>query len=302
MASRHAPRAGGPAGEEPEPTAASAPVSLTAPSQVAALLERHGLTPDRGFSQNFLVDASALRAIVEAAEIAPADTVFEVGPGLGVLTRELAARAGRVVSVELDRRLLPALGETLAGTDNVEVVQGDGARFDLATLPRGSLLVSNLPYSAATAVVTRALESGRFRRMVFLVQREVADRLTAAPSTPAYGTLSLLVRHFGRARSVRRVPPGAFLPPPKVTSAIVRVDLEENVAPDPQLFAFIRSGFAHRRKTLAKNLAMAGHARDRVTAALTGLGLDPRARAEELDLDTFRALHRDVAAGTDRRA
>jgi 16S rRNA (adenine1518-N6/adenine1519-N6)-dimethyltransferase len=267
---------------------------LTAPSRIQALLRRHGLTPDKGFGQNFLVDASALRAIVDAAEVSPADTVFEAGPGLGVLTRALAERAERVVSVELDRRLMPVLAETLAGIDNVELVEGDAVRFDYASLPEGALLVANLPYNAATAVLTRALESARFRRLVFLVQREVADRLTAEPGTPAYGTLSLLVRHFGSARQVRRVPPGAFLPPPKVTSSVVRVDVRAGTRADPTLFAFIRSCFAHRRKTLLKNLTMAGHDRARVGQALARLDLDERIRAEALGLEAFRELLRDV--------
>ncbi len=264
--------------------------SLTSPSRIADLLQRHGLTPDKGFGQNFLVDASALAAIVEAAAIAPSDVVFEVGPGLGTLTVELAARARRVVSVELDRRLAPALAETLDGLDNVELVQGDAARFEFATLPQGSLLVANLPYNVATAVLTRALESGRFARMVFLVQREVAERLTAEPATPAFGALTLLVGHFGRARRVRHVPPGAFLPPPKVTSSVVRIDVRPEVGPDPALFELIRQGFAHRRKTLAKNLTMAGYPREAVLDALDRLGLDRRVRAEALDLEAFRAL------------
>lgn len=269
---------------------AAATGSLTSPSTVAALLRRYGLTPDKGFGQNFLVDASAMSAIVEAAAIGPADVVFEVGPGLGALTVELAARAGRVVSVELDRRLAPALTETLAAFDNVELVQGDAARFDFLTLPRGSLLVANLPYNVATAVLTRALESGRFARMVFLVQREVAERLTAEAGAPAFGALSLLVGHFGHARRVRHVPPGAFLPPPKVTSSVVRIDVRPDARPEPALFALIRKGFAHRRKTLAKNLAMAGYPRETVLDALDRLGLDRRVRAETLRLDVFRAL------------
>ncbi len=277
---------GGPAARSERP--------LTAPSRVQALLRRHDLTPDKGFGQNFLVDASALRAIVDAAEVSPSDTVFEAGPGLGVLTRALAERAAHVVSVELDRRLMPVLAETLAGLGNVELVEADAVRFDYRSLPEGALLVANLPYNAATAVLTRALESARFRRLVFLVQREVADRLTAEPGTPAYGTLSLLVRHFGSARQVRRVPPGAFFPPPKVTSSVVRVDVQPGTLPDPTLFAFIRSCFAHRRKTLLKNLTMAGHERARVGKALARLDLDERIRAEALGLETFRALLRDV--------
>ncbi len=281
--------------------AAGSELPLTAPSRVQELLRRHGLTPDKGFGQNFLVDASALSAIVDAAEVGPTDTVFEAGPGLGVLTRALAQRAERVVSVELDRRLKPVLTETLHGLTNVELVEGDAVRFDFAALPEGALLVANLPYNAATAVLTRALESARFQRLVFLVQREVAERLTAAPGTPAYGSLSLLVCHFGNARQVRRVPPGAFLPPPKVTSSVVRIDVRAGTRTDPELFAFIRTCFAHRRKTLVKNLTMAGHARERVEGALHRLGMDDRVRAETLGLDAFRELERIVQDRTDPR-
>lgn len=163
-------------------------------------------------------------------------------------------------------------------------------RFDLARLPQGAKLVANLPYNVATAIVARALESGRFSRLVFLVQREVADRLTAKPEEPAYGALSLLVARFGRARTVRLVPPGAFFPPPKVTSAVVRVDVDPAAEPDPELFALIHQGFAHRRKTLKRNLLYAGYPAERVDAALAELGLDPRVRAEALDLTTFERL------------
>ena len=266
--------------------------ALTSPSRARALLREHGLTPDKGFGQNFLVDAAVLRAIVGAAAIDGADTVLEVGPGLGALTIELAQRAERVVSVELDRRLLPVLADTLAGTSNVELVQGDAAAFDFAILPAGSLLVANLPYNVATAVVTRALASGRFARLVFLVQREVAERMTARPSTPAFGALTLVVAHFGSARIVRNVPPGVFLPPPKVTSSVVRIDVHPDARPDPALFALIHQGFAHRRKTLVKNLIMAGYPRERAERALAQLGLDPRVRAEALELARFEALLR----------
>ncbi len=280
--------------ERADSAPASPPVS---PSRVRELLRRHGLTPDKGFGQNFLIDAAVLRSIVEAADVRAGDTVLEVGPGLGVLTVELARRAERVVSVELDARLLPALAETLVATTNVEVVQGDATDFDLDLLPPRSLLVANLPYNAATAVVSRALTSCRFARLVFLVQREVAQRMCARPSTPEYGALTLLVAHFGRARIVRSVPPGVFLPPPKVTSAVVRIDVRPDATPDPELFDLIRHGFAHRRKTLLKNLILAGYPREGARLALVGLGLDPRVRAEELDLDAFLALRRALRGG-----
>ncbi|MFO7546890.1 MAG: 16S rRNA (adenine(1518)-N(6)/adenine(1519)-N(6))-dimethyltransferase RsmA [Trueperaceae bacterium] len=272
---------------------------LTARGRVGTLLRKHGLSADKGFGQNFLVDEAALRAIVAAADIEPGNAVFEVGPGLGVLTRALAERGAAVVTVELDRRLLPLLQETLAdvmaksGAGSVRLVHGDATTYDLETLPTGGLLVANLPYNVATAVVARALASRRFRRLVFLVQREVAERMVARPSAPAYGALSLLVAHYGRARIVRDVPPGAFLPPPKVTSSVVRIDVDEGAAPDPELFALIHQGFAHRRKTLLRNLVYAGYGKDVAADALARLGLDPRVRAEALDLVNFRQL-RDV--------
>jgi len=275
---------------------------LTARGRVGALLRDHGLSADKGFGQNFLVDDAALRAIVGAADLEPGDDVFEVGPGLGVLTRALAERGAAVVTVELDRRLLPPLRETLAdfldrsGPGSVRLVHGDAVAFDLDTLPAGGSLVANLPYHVATAVVAKALASRRFRRLVFLVQREVAERMVARPATPAYGALSLLVAHYGRARIVRDVPPGAFLPPPKVTSSIVRIDVDGDAAPDPHLFTLIHQGFAHRRKTLLRNLVYAGYAKDVAADALARLGLDARVRAEALDLETFRRLRDALGA------
>lgn len=229
-----------------------------------------------------------------AAELTPQDTVLEVGPGLGVLTRELAAVAGRVVAVELDGRLLPALRETLAGLDNVELIHGDGLEVDFSGLPENSLLVANLPYNVATPILMRALESGRFKRLVFLVQKEVGQRLAALPSTPAYGALSLLVAHFGTAKSVRDVKPSAFSPPPEVTSSVVRIDVRPGARPDPELFRLIHDGFAHRRKTLKKNLLMAGYPAARVASALAVAQLDSRVRAEALDITAFCALYKSL--------
>lgn len=270
---------------------------LTARSRVKCLLAKHDLRAYKGLGQNFLVDDAVLGAIVGAADIGHDDTVFEVGPGLGVLTTELAERAAKVVTVELDRGLLPVLHETLADFANVELVHGDALSFDLGALPPGSLMVANLPYNVATPVIARCLESLRFSRLVFLVQREVAERLVAAPGSPAFGSLSLLVAHFARGRIVRHVPPGAFLPPPKVTSSVVRLEVDPAARPRPELFDLIRQAFAHRRKTLKRNLLYAGHPADAVDAALAALGLDDRVRAEALDLATFERLLASLQGG-----
>lgn len=274
---------------------------LTAPSRVAELLRRHGLRADKAFGQNFLVDAAALRAIVDAAALTSGDSVLEVGAGLGVLTRALALRGANVLALELDERLLPVLEETLAdltaiaGAGKVTVRAVDATTFDFEQMPSGSSLVANLPYNVATVVIARALESNRFRQLVVLVQREVAERLSAKASTAAYGALSLFIAHFGTARTVRLVPPGAFFPPPKVTSAVVRI-VTSGAAPDPELFELIHAGFAHRRKTLVKNLVYAGYSREAGVAALQALELDERVRAEALDLAQFGLL-RDLLAG-----
>ena len=263
---------------------------LTSPRVVGELLARHGHRPDKAFGQNFLVDRNALMAVVEAAEITREQTVVEFGPGLGVLTRELAARAGRVVAVELDGRMLPVLEETLAGFDNVTVLHQDALEFDYGQLPAGSSLVANLPYNVATRLVMDGLESGRLGRIVAMVQREVAERMRASNGEDGFGAYSLLVRHFAGARIVRDVAPGCFLPPPEVTSSVVRLDVNPDAGPDPRLFRLIRQSFAHRRKTLRRNLMMAGYSGDTVLRAMESLQLDSRIRAEELTLERFRLL------------
>ncbi len=266
-------------------------VSLASSSQVRALLSHYNLKPDKSFGQNFLIDAHALSTIVEAAQVTPEDTALEIGPGLGVLTRELASRAKHVTTVELDKRLLPILAETLEGFSNLTLVHGDGLTFDLTTLPLGSLLVANLPYNVGTTILVRALEFVRFKRLVFLVQKEVAERLSASPGTKSYGALSLVVQYFGMAKRIADVKPSSFFPAPEVTSSIVRIETNVNVKANPALFDFIHTAFRHRRKTLKKNLAMAGFEISRVVELLSELNLTPDIRAEALGLKEFQELY-----------
>lgn len=262
--------------------------TLTSPSTVRELLERHGLAADKRLGQNFLVDAGLLGLIVRTAAPAPGQPVWEVGPGLGTLTRALAEAGARVNAIEKDERLRPLLAETLAGTD-VNLEFADALEYDWSIVPPGSLFVSNLPYNVATPLLSELLRSGRFARLVVLLQREVAERLAAAPGTPAYGLLSLRVAHHARVRKVRDFPPQAFFPKPKVTSTLV--ELEHRGTPDdPQLFRLIEAGFAQRRKTLRKNLEQAGWPRAKVLAALDELGLDARVRAERLGIEEFTRL------------
>jgi 16S rRNA (adenine1518-N6/adenine1519-N6)-dimethyltransferase len=268
--------------------------SLTSPSTVRALLERHGLYADKRLGQNFLVDAGLLGLIVRTAAPAAGQHVWEVGPGLGVLTRALAEAGANVHAIEKDERLRPLLAETLAG-QNVDLRFGDALELDWLSVQPGSLFVSNLPYNVSTPLLTDLLRSGRFARMVVLLQREVAERLAATPGSPAYGLLSLRAAYHAKVRLVRDFPPQAFFPRPNVTSTLVELT-HRGTADDPDLFHLIEAGFAQRRKTLRKNLEQAGWPREAVLNALSEAGLDPQVRAERLDIAEFSRLARGLQA------
>ncbi len=269
---------------------------LTSPSVLRALLARHGLEPSQALGQHFLVDSNVLNRILAAAGLGPADPVLEIGPGLGTLTRALADAAGRVVAVELDRRLGPVLAETLAGRTNVELVLGDVLRVDLEKLLQPGrpawVVVANLPYGVTGPVLGRLVEGTLpIRRAVLMVQLEVARRMAAAAGTPAYGALSVAVQYRARVEVVARVSPRAFYPPPEVTSAICRLDWWDRppvAVPPGQLFAVVRAAFGQRRKTLANSLAAGlGLPKPAVEAALRQAGIDPGLRGERLDLEAF---------------
>ncbi len=263
-------------------------MNLTSRKVVRDLLERYGLRADKRFGQNFLVEQGYLVRIVEAVGIKPGETVYEVGPGLGTLTRALAEAGARVISLEMDRRLEAVYTETLAGLP-VQIIWDDALTFDWTGVPPQSLFAGNLPYNIATPLITLLLRSGRFRRIVALVQKEVALRMTAQPGTPAYGLLSLRVQYHADARRVVDLPPGAFFPPPRVTSSVVC--LNPNIKPDhPQLFRLVEAAFAQRRKTLLNALGAAGYNPDKVSQALRALNLSPQVRGEALSLEQFEQL------------
>jgi len=272
------------------------------PSDVHRLLEQWDLRPSKGLGQNFLVDPAALEKIVAAAGLTPDDVVLEVGAGLGTLTRRLAQEAGRVVAVELDRRLIPVLESVLAGLDNVTLVQGDILALDPAALfqpPTSNLqykVVANLPYYITSAVLRHLLEAAlKPQRMVLTVQREVAERIVAKP-----GQMSLLavsVQFYGQPRLLFRLKPGSFYPSPEVESAVVRVDLHPTppvpVEETAAFFRVVRAGFAQRRKQLRNTLA-AGLRQppEEVADRLREAGVDPRQRAEALSLEEWaRVAH-----------
>jgi len=267
------------------------PLNLSARATVKALLERFSLRADKAFGQNFLVDDAILAKIVAAADLSSEDSVLEIGPGLGVLTRALAQTGAKVTAVELDDRLLPLLTETVEVLPNVKLIHADGLTFDFSSLPKGSLLVANLPYNVATPILMRALESGQFKRLVFLVQKEVAERFTASPGVKAYGALSVVMQYYAKPKKLFEVKSGSFMPPPEVTSAVVRLDVNTDVTSDKFFVDFVHNCFRYRRKTLRKNLQMMGFELDTVVSVLAKLELSATLRAEALELDMFKRLY-----------
>ena len=258
--------------------------------QVITLLKQHNISTSKALGQNFLIDPRVLKRILETANIQPTNTVFEVGSGLGILTQQLAKSASKVIAVELDKKLLPILAKTLEGFGNLELINTDALLFDLKNLPENSLFVANLPYNIATAMVLRVLESGRFKKLVCLVQKEVAEKICAQPIEKAFGSFSLIIKHFANAKIIRHVKPTSFFPQPKVTSSIVCLDVIPEAKPEQVVFNLIYDAFRHRRKTLKKNLLMAGYEINVVKGALKQVGVDEMARAETLKLEQFKNL------------
>jgi 16S rRNA (adenine1518-N6/adenine1519-N6)-dimethyltransferase len=242
--------------------------------------------------QHFLVDENLLGVIGRLAELGEADVVLEVGPGLGVLTLFLAERAARVHAVELDRSLRSPLEEQLAGRDNVELHFADALRLDLASLdPPPSKLVSNLPYNIATPLVVESFDLPSLKLWCVMVQREVADRFFAEPSTKAYGAVSVLVQLVAERIGFHPVSRTVFRPRPNVDSALVAFRRRTEASLDPPLKRLVSAAFAHRRKRLANSLELAGLTqRDRAASALEAIGRDAGARAEELSPPEFVAL------------
>ncbi len=271
------------------------------PRALSSILRRHGVRAASSLGQRFLVDRGVLQAIVDAAELTPEEDVLEVGPGPGVLTAQLAERARSVTAVEIDERMLAVLRDTLAGRDNVRVVRADALEVDLFTLGerRPTRIVANVPYQITTPLLERFIgDDRRPPLVVVLVQEEVARRIVAtASSGKERGYLSVFVQSFADAKIVRRVPPSAFRPAPKVSSAVVALHTRARPAFAPldrQAFLrFVSDVFRHRRKQLRGALGHeAGVVPDRAVAAMRECGIEPRRRAEELTLDEWVALAR----------
>jgi 16S rRNA (adenine1518-N6/adenine1519-N6)-dimethyltransferase len=250
------------------------------------------VSPRKELGQHFLVDDNILRVIGRLAELDAADVVLEIGPGRGVLTRYLAERVAHVHAIELDRRL----EQELAGIDRVSLHWGDALRIDLGALrPQPRKLVANLPYNVATPLVVESLQRDELERWCVMVQREVADRFFAQPSTKAYGAVSVLVQLAAERTGFHPVSREVFRPRPNVDSALVAF---RRVAPgaSPSLARIVEASFSHRRKTLANAVALSGLAsRERAVDALAAIGRAANVRAEALAPQEFVALERALA-------
>lgn len=270
---------------------------------IRAVLGRHGFRFSKSLGQNFLTDETVPRRIAEMSGAGETRNAVEIGPGMGCLTAELCRRADRVVAVELDRALLPVLGETLAGYDNFEVVQGDVLQIDLAALCREkfgeaqAVACANLPYYITTPAITALLESGAFQKITVMVQKEVAQRICAAPGTAAYSAFSIYVQYHAEAALLFDVPADCFVPKPKVDSAVIQLTPRTQppvaVRNEKLYFALVRAAFNMRRKTLVNALGpVLGSAmgKEEITELIQSVGLDARVRGERLSLAEYAAL------------
>jgi 16S rRNA (adenine1518-N6/adenine1519-N6)-dimethyltransferase len=276
--------------------------SLATPGATAEVLRRFGIRPRRRFGQHFLISQRALDVIVESADLSPADSVLEVGAGIGTLTIALAERAGRVTAVEVDESLIPALRMTVGHRPNVRIVAGDILHLDMNALFADGVrrkVVANLPFNVASLLIVKLLELPLgLSRLVLTVQREVADRLAASPGTEDYGALSVAVQYRAAVSVMGRVPATAFHPPPEVESAIVRIDVRPQpsvtVRDERLFFAVVRAAFGQRRKTLRNALTALGIEPEEAAEACRAADIDPGRRGETLSLQEFATLARYV--------
>ncbi len=263
----------------------------------ARLIQAHGLRPDKDYGQNFLLDENLCDVAVRDARVGPTDVVLEVGPGVGTLTAAIARLAGHVHAVEIDRRLEPALAESLGDFSNVQLHWGDVMKLDPTALdPQPTRMVANLPYNIATPIVMESLWTlPGIDVWAVMVQREVADRWVAPVGAPLYGAPTVLLAMCTRQLFLRPVPPTVFMPRPHVDSAIVGLE-RTGPAPSAHVRKVVVSAFGQRRKTLVNAVSAAGWDKAQVIAALERIGRPATSRAQELTADQFIALAQGLEA------
>ncbi len=282
---------------------------LYSPSTMAKIREKHGFRHSKSLGQNFLSDIHIIEDIVDGSDIEPEDLVIEIGPGMGVLTAAAAERAGKVIAVEIDKKLIPILKETLAEYDNVEIINADIMKTDLTEIVEANRpadggkvrVIGNLPYYITTPIIMKLLEeSVPADSITIMMQKEVADRIKAGPGGKDYGALTVAVGFYCTITHVADAPKEVFVPRPKVDSTVIRLDLRKECPVDlidqKIFFETVKGGFGQRRKTLLNSLTgVRGLPKPEIADALDAAGIDPKRRAETLSLDEFAAVANEIA-------
>ena len=279
---------------------------IATPLRTQEILKKYGFSFKKSLGQNFLIDPNILRNIVSYADLTKESAAIEIGPGIGALTEHLARAAGKVVSFEIDQRLLPVLEDTLSPYENIKVIHSDVLKADVATIITEELtnykdimVVANLPYYVTTPILLKLLMEGlSIRGMVVMMQKEVADRISAVPGTKSYGSLSIAVQYYMSAEVVMTVPKTVFMPQPNVDSAVLRLTRHAEppvkVIDESFLFEVTRSSFAQRRKTILNNLQSqlpnGKEKKEYILSALAEANIEPTRRGETLSILEFGQL------------
>ncbi|MCH4178977.1 MAG: 16S rRNA (adenine(1518)-N(6)/adenine(1519)-N(6))-dimethyltransferase RsmA [Megasphaera sp.] len=283
-------------------------VDLSNPEVVRYIVKRFGLRMNKKLGQNFLIRRDVVDDIADAADLTVGTPVLEIGPGIGTLTQGLAETGADVTAVELDDKLLPVLDKTLEHYDNVRIIHGDIMRIDIEeTMNHQPFTVcANLPYYITTPIIMKLLEQRLpIEKIVVMVQKEVAERMTFGPGSKIYGALSVSVQYYTEPHLLFEIPPHAFMPAPEVTSAVVSMDVRKeppvHVTEEKRFFQVVKAAFGQRRKTFANTLKSTGLGKEDVARILTEAGIDGQRRGETFSLEEFadvaNAWSRIIEAG-----
>lgn len=278
--------------------------NLASPRVIKEILSEYEFRFSKSLGQNFLVDEGALAGILSGADISEDDCVLEIGPGFGTLTQRLCGAAKKVVCVEIDKTVIPILEENLKDFDNFEIINDDVMKIGIKSLAEKKFgtenvkVAANLPYYITTPIIMMLLESKvKFKSITVMVQKEVAKRLCASEGTKDFGAISLAVQYFCNANYLFDVPNTSFMPPPKVTSTVVRLDLLDkprvSVKKEEMFFKTVKASFAQRRKTLLNalsNAGFSGFSKAEISEILKNIGIDEKRRGETLSIDEFARL------------
>lgn len=279
-------------------------------SRTKEILKKHGFKFKKSLGQNFLIDANVIHKVLDKAEVTEDTAVIEVGPGIGSLTEQIAKRAGKVVAYEIDQRLIPVLNDTLAPYDNVTIINEDILKADVGTMIEDELqsfkeivVVANLPYYITTPILMNFLmQKLPIDRYYVMMQKEVGERISAEPSTKAYGSLSIAIDYYTDAKTVQNVPKAVFMPAPNVDSIIVEMKTRKEpkvaVEDEDEFFKLTRGAFVQRRKTILNNYLMLfedGKAHKlEINELLNDAGIEPRRRGESLSIEDFASIYRKL--------